>query len=220
LKLAEISIAKPRFAVAFQLTRECEHILRALDRRENLEVIRLPALPPSARRSSSLRTQRREGQFARYFSGAGMASIRMADVALTRTWIGRSPSLPLIAQRFIAKSSGARVLHAEFFEGHLGVVCAEPPSDDKDLAGLQEEFRAERITFSPVAQYRHLLVGLMDHNSKTLAMGLLETLDLKEGLAAVITPLRAVSAVRRIDFGLLRVQPNGRELGSVRSGSL
>jgi polynucleotide 5'-kinase involved in rRNA processing len=220
LKQAKFSLLQPEHVVALQRRGECEAILAPLAHSERLQVHRLPVPAAIASKTSLVRVQRRASRFARYFENAASRQFRLDEVTLTGTWLNSAPALAPHLTKFIGASLGTRVFHAERREGRLCVVTSGPIIAERGLGAVQEEFRTQELLVTPTPALRHLVVGLADGNDKLLGIGLLEALDFRRLEVGVLSPIRAPSAVRILHFGLLRVKPDGAELGVNRPGTV
>ena len=65
-----------------------------------------------------------------------------------------------------------------------------------------------------------LLIGLCDQLNDTLALGIIEGTDLKRKLLSIYTPLQDLGEVRSIQFGSIRLNSEGKELGKARISCL
>lgn len=218
LKQAKISLLQPEQVVAIQRRGECEPILAPLVHNEEIAVHRLPVPAVISPKTALLRAQRRASRFARYFEGAQTHRYLFDDVVFTGTWLNETRPLAPHLMKFIATSLGIRVFHAERQEGRLCIVSSGPITSESGVGAVQEEFRTQEMVVTPSTLLRHLVVGLADCNDKLLGIGLIEALDFRRREVGVLSPLRAPAAVRMIHFGLLRVKPDGAELGVNRPG--
>lgn len=220
LKQAKFSLINPRQVVAIQRRGECEPILAPLAHSEEVAVHRLPVPAIIANKTALVRAQRRASRFSRYFTEATVHRYHMDEVVLTGTWLnGERPLAPHL-MKFIGTSLGTRVFHAERQSGRLCIVSAGPITSEQGVGTVQEEFRTQEMAVTPSSALHHLVVGLADGNDKLLGIGLIEALDFRRREIGVLTPLRAPGAVRMLHFGLLRVKPDGAELGVNRPGSV
>ncbi len=220
LKQAKMALLGPRHVVVLQRKDECESLLGMLRYREDIEVHRLPVPSVVVSKSPAFRAQRRASRFARAFEDAEMRYYAFENVALTGTWLNDAAPLAPHLLKFISNSLRVRVFHAEQRDRHLGIVTNAMPTGDSGLALVQEQFRAHAITITPASRLRHLLVGLCDGNNRMLGMGLIEAVDFRRTELGIFTPIRAHAGVRIIQFGLLRVESTGKELGTNRPGEV
>ena len=58
-----------------------------------------------------------------------------------------------------------------------------------------------------------VLVGLNDREGYTLGLGILCGIDPEAGRITVFTPVRDVTRIRALQFGSIRLDTEGRELG-------
>jgi polynucleotide 5'-hydroxyl-kinase GRC3/NOL9 len=218
LKQAKIALLAPTDLVVLQPGRECEPILTPLKFTEGVRVHRPGIAKVIARKSSAMRSQRRAMRFARYFHESVTHTYDFDALAFTGTWLNGGPPMPAHHRKFMADALGLRVYYAEFESRHLGLLTSGYPAREQALSVLQEQFRPQEITVTPAAKVRHLLAGLADANDRLLGLGLIEALDVQRRQIGILTPIRARAAVKVVHFGLLRLQPDGKELGANRVG--
>jgi polynucleotide 5'-hydroxyl-kinase GRC3/NOL9 len=220
LKQGKFALLNPEQVVALQKRGECEPILASLAHSERVAVHRLPVPVVIANKTAVVRAQRRASRFARYFTGAQVHRYLLDEVALTGTWLnGERPLAPHL-MNFIGTSLGVRVFHAERQEGRLCIVSSGPIVSARGIGAVQEEFRTQELIVTHASSLRHLVVGMADGNDKLLGVGLIEELDFRRREIGILSPLRAPAAIRLLHFGLLRVKPDGNELGVNRPGAV
>jgi polynucleotide 5'-hydroxyl-kinase GRC3/NOL9 len=217
LKEAKAAILKPRHVVVLQRTDECEAMARALSGSPDRVIHRLPVPPVIARKPPAYRAQRRAAKFALYFRDSEVRSISFERAAFSHTWLNSGPPCAPHVHKFLANSAGARVMHAELHARFLGMVTDGPPT--KGLSLIHEQFKPESIAISPVQRFAGLLVGLSD-GSRLMGLGIVSRVDFVRRILEVQTPVRAVANVRLVDFGIIRVRPDGREIGTLRPGDV
>lgn len=220
LKQAKFALLTPRHVVAIQRKGECDAILAPLRDRTDITVHRL-AIPDVIKvKSPAFRAQRRMGKFARYFEDAALQTYGFDDITMTGTWLNQAPSIAPHLLKFLSSTLNARVYHAEEYHRHIGIVTNTLPVMDTRLTTIQEQFRAQAITVTPASRMRHLLVGMGDGSGKLLGLGLIEALDFRRRQIGLLTPIRAPGAVRVLQFGLLRIESTGKEIGTNRPGEV
>jgi|SRR5579872_4825585 len=220
LKHAKLALLAPDHVVALQRRHECEPALAPLKYRENVRIHRLPVPRVIVPKSPAFRAQRRAGRFARYFEGAELRHYNFDDVVMTGTWLNSAPPVAPHLLKFLSDALRVRVFYGEECDRHLGLVTNVLPQGESGLALAQEQFRAQAITITPAARLHHLLIGLADGNGKLLGLGLIESVDFRRRQVGVLTPIRAPAAIRLLQFGLLRVKPDGVEIGANRPGDV
>jgi polynucleotide 5'-hydroxyl-kinase GRC3/NOL9 len=220
LKQSKIRLLAPRHIVALQRHGECEPILVPFRFSERPAIHRLPVAKAITSKPPALRAQRRALRFAAYFANVPTHTFGFDDVAFAGTWLGTGKPLEAHLRRFLSQSLGVRVYHAEMAARHLGIVTDSLPHGDVGLAAVQETLRYQEITITPASRLRHLLTGLSDGDGKLLPVGLIDALDFRRRQIGILAPVRAPGAVRLLEFGLLRVRPDGTELGTNRPGDV
>jgi len=220
LKQSKLDILKPRHIVSLQRKEECEALLQTLRYRSDFRIHRLSVPSVVTSKSSGFRAQRRTARFARAFAESEMRYYGFEDVAFTGTWVNAAAPLAPHFLRFMSNSLKVRVFYAEECDRHMGIVCGSTPSGESGIALIQEQFRTNAITITPASYLRHLLVGLSDAGGRMLGIGLIEAVDFRRRQLGIFTPIRAHAAVRAIQFGLVRVEPSGKEIGHNRPGDV
>jgi polynucleotide 5'-hydroxyl-kinase GRC3/NOL9 len=220
LKHAKLSLLTPDHVVALARGRECDEALMPLKFTDRVHVHRLPVPAVIATKPPTLRAQRRAGGFARYFLNAELREYSLDDIALSGTWLNGGPCLPPHLLRFLSRSLGVYVYHAEEHERRICMMTRGWPPREEGIAAIQEQFRVPVLTITPAQRLHHLLTGLADQNGNWLGIGLIEALDFRRHTIGILTPLRAPTACRLIRFGTLRVKSDGTELGTIRPGEV
>ncbi|MCC6728900.1 MAG: hypothetical protein IT208_06125 [Chthonomonadales bacterium] len=220
LKHAKLSSLAPDHVVALQRHDECEAVLAGLRRSERTRVMRLPVAAAVATKPPGLRAARRAGRIARYFEGADLRTINFEDVAMRGTWLTAFAAVEPQVLRFLSASLRVHVHHAELGDRHLGIVVDRAPDDERLLDAVREQFRAQALTITVAGWLRHLVVGLEGGDGRLHGIGLLEAMDFRRRQVGILTPVRAVGAIRLLHFGTLRVQTSGSEVGTIRPGDV
>jgi polynucleotide 5'-hydroxyl-kinase GRC3/NOL9 len=220
LKWAKIELVAPGHIIALQRKDECEPLLAPFKHSSHPRIERLPIPGVIATKSPVYRAQRRAARFARYFDGAVLYRYRMDEVALAGTWLGSGRPVEPHFARFISNALKLRAYYAEETGSHLGIVTSGLPARDADIATVHEQFRTRAITITPAAKLQHLLVGLSDGDGKVLGVGLIESIHFGGREIGIVSPLRAPGAVKLIQFGIVRVKPDGTEVGTNRPGEV
>ena len=204
LKWAKVSALRPQTVVALQQQWELEPVLAPYRTRELPQVIRLRPSPQAQARSALARTARREQMFARYFQQAREQALPWQQVAVEGLPLFAGHALPAGDRERLERALGSPVLHAE--QGPAGALAIAAEAPRYELG----EWR--------VVESRHFdraLVGLVDGAGVTVGAGILRGWPAEGGRFQVVTPA-PVAQVRTLKLGFMRVDPSGRELGTVR----
>ncbi len=208
----------PSHIVALQRGTELEPFLPALHRRENCTLHLLPVPAAITHKTSRLRSQRRVMRFAAYFQNAVEYSYSFDDVAFRGTWLGTGSPLAAHMLKFAAQTlrTRAKVYYAERSDQHLGIMTSHPiPHDVPELGILQQELKAKSVTITAAPRLKHLLVGLETGGGKLLGLGSISAIDFRRRTLGILTPVRAPAAASVLQFGSLRVAPDGSEVGAL-----
>ncbi|HEY3298079.1 MAG TPA: Clp1/GlmU family protein [Armatimonadota bacterium] len=219
LQSSIIEALPARHIVALQKAKEAEHFLRFFDTWADCDVHRLPIAPGIHAKSPILRTQRRASRFHAYFTHGNSHELPLRELATSGTWLRTGDTLEPRYLKFAEKSLQTEVLHGERIDRGIYLVV-KSDYNRRGLDALQEQFKTRSIVTVPANRYPNLLVGLMDEHLHVLALGIVKGISFRSQTISVYTPLRSIAPVRSIRFGVLKVRPDGTEIGSVRPGEL
>lgn len=216
-------LTMPNHLVALQRRDELTPLFSPLTRRTSCQVHTPPIPPVIGIKPPKFRQQRRVMRFASYFADAKLYTYAMDEVGILGTWLNTGTPVAAHLHKFLSQTleSFGKVYYAELSGRHLGIMTSVPiPPQAPALALAQEPFKALSLSVTVAPKLRHLVVGLEDATGKLLGIGTLEALDFRRRTLGVMTPIRAPAAACVLRFGLLRVQPDGTELGVLKSGEL
>lgn len=221
LHLTTFDLLSPAHVVGLQRANELEPFLAPIRRREGCRIHTPPIPAVISRKSPKFRAQRRAMRFAATFQDAKLTTYSLDDVALIGPWLGGGVPVAANLLKFLnlALAPHARVYYAEMCDRHLGLMVSHPVAPTFPGLGLaQQELRAQSVSLTVAPRLKHLLLGLEGGNGRLLGLGLLEALDFRRRTLGVLTPVRAPAAARILRFGLLRIAPDGTEVGSLKPG--
>lgn len=219
LKTHKIELLSPRYIVALQRAGEAEHFLRLFDTWEDCTVYRLPLAPGIVPKSPALRTQRRAARFSEYFREGRECQLSLDKLATSGTWLRTGSRL---GPRFLEPAEGALgmpVLYGESIDQGVYLVTAGE-HDGRGTETLQEYFRTRNLVIVPASRYQHLIVSLLDSSLEVLSLGIVQGIDFRARAISLFTPLRSIAPVRSIRFGVLKLRPDGVEIGRLRPGEV
>lgn len=212
LKFHAVDIVSPRFVVALQKEVEVEHLLYPHAFRSGLLIRRLPVPPEAKALTREARLAARERRFKEYFRGAGFQDIFLSDVGVHGPGLKTGVRLGFRDINRLSKIIQGIVVYAELASDRL-FLLVDGDYADEELYGAREQYGVREVVALRTRELDHLLVGLNDGQNICLALGILRSIDVKEQVIKVITPLRDIAPVRIISIGTLRVSPAGAELG-------
>ncbi|MDO8586779.1 MAG: Clp1/GlmU family protein [Armatimonadota bacterium] len=219
LKTHKVHLLAPDHIVAIQRGHEIDSILGAFGKLEKCAVHNLKVSELARLKSPEMRASRRRVRFLKHFESAEEHVIRLDDVACWGTWLNTGRALTWQRVRRIEQILRIRILHAEATgQGYYVVVERMPQAEN--LADLRERVRARDVTVVPGSAFTYAYVGLADGRARLLDVGIVHAIDFRQRHVTVLTRLKTVAPVRLIQFGLMRVRPDGTELTKLRQGEI
>lgn len=211
MKRLKAELIRPDIIVILQKEGELEPLARALS--PYGEIVRL-GVSENARKVE--RDERREIRFEKwkaYFSGSRLVEFSLSDVAVTGTSLFNGRPLEESEKTLLSRALRWLVLAGWERDGHYTVVKA-------DEENFQRGYRSiHAVDFEKLS---NLLVGLIDGDGLCLGLGILKWVNFSNGTLQLLTPLseEALSEVREIRFGRMRVLETGEELALLRRDEL
>jgi len=203
LKRAKIEILYPEIIVLLQRTDELEHLVKGY---ASKKIVRINVSKKASFTSAEDRKKLRELPSTRYFKGARKIRLSLERIATDRCYFGTGKEMKIPGTLYAERLSG--------FEGIL-VVTQKFFSQEK-LKKLRKELGNIRNIIA--GKERGILVGLLDGKGDTLGMGRIEKIDYKRKEVLLTTPVKNGKKIRVIQFGSLKITPEGREAGFVSPG--
>lgn len=212
LKFQKIDLLSPRHLLALQRTDELEALLSPHEKRTGLKIHRLPIAEEATNKSREARRAHRERKFQEYFQGSRPLQLSLKEVELQGTWLKGGRRLKANELNFLAKALGAVVLYGERGLEGLDLLLSGGITTF-ELSTIKAALGVPEVRITQIEDLQGLLLGFNDGNNDTLALGVLQGLDLSRETLLCLTPLSDPKAVKLIQFGSLRIDPLGRELG-------
>ncbi len=207
LRLFEMELLNPDIVVALQRGKELEHLLKSVD---PAKVRRIAVSKQIRPRSKSDRTFLRELYLARYFEGASRLLLDLRKVSLERCYYRTGE--PLDPKGWGDNS----IVYAEKIpEGVL--VVADGGLSQETMQELVAKFRNVHVT--QLGSEKNVIVGLADANNELVGLGIVDEIDYAREKIAVITPVDDASKVASVQFGSMRITPEGKEIGTIKPGT-
>jgi len=219
LKTYKIDLLSPAHVVVIQREQEAAPLVAALSKVDKYTIHCVAAPAVAQIKSPELRAARRRLRFTKHFEGAEAHVIRLDDVSCWGTWLNTGRELPWQRIKAVEKILKTRVLHAEAVGGGFYVVVERAPTAS-DVKALQETAQVRDITVVVGSAFSNAYVGLMDSRANTLDVGIVQAIDFGQRHMIALSALKSVTPVRVVDFGLMRVRPDGTELAKLRPGEI
>ena len=221
LKTYKLELLNPGHIVAIQSAGEAEHFLRFFDTWEDCEIHRLAPSPDARPKPSMLRTQRRAVRFQEYFRNGQAHDVLLDKIATSGTWLHTGDPLEPKYIKFAERALRSTIYHGEMVDkGVFLVASVAGPVTERALAELREFFHTKGVLVIPAGTYQNLIVGMMDGHLDLLALGVIRGIDFRSQTVSVFTPLRSMAPVKSIRFGVLKLKPDGTEIGRMRPGEI
>ena len=208
LQLYTLELIDPDMVVTLQRERELEHLLASVSQSK---VKRLPVSTKVRPRTPSERASLRAMLLGKYFEDAGKLSLDLRKVRFERCYLhtGRPIDLGEIKVR-------AQIVHAEQMPEGLLVVSKKRLSE-----GVLRELKAKfgNVRAITKGSERKVIVGLTNDANELLGIGVIERIDYERGQMMVITPVKSAGEVAAVQFGSMRIKPDGVEIGTIKPGT-
>ncbi|MFP4687291.1 MAG: Clp1/GlmU family protein [bacterium] len=206
VKQGKIDMLNPDKIVLLQKEEELEHLVCTVgeERVKRVKVSdKVTPTPPSERKGL------RERSMKNYLKDASLKTIDLEEFGLERTYFGSGRELDL-------EIPG--ILHAEklsAWEGVLVVANGELSAEAREALSDYGQIRL----IKPGGE-KGVLIGFTSEHDVCLGLGVIESIDYKNKVMKVHTPLENPEEAFRIQFGSLRYKPNGNENGFIEPGML
>ena len=208
LQLALVELIRPKLVVALQRGDELDHLLASIGR---AKVKGIPVSKAVRPRTPGERAFLRRSIFAEYFKDVRRFTLDIRTLGFQRCHFQTGKTLDLKIP-----SMQTRVVHAELMpEGVL--VVSKGALSRRELSKLRSEFGHVKTVTE--GSERNLLVGLANGENELLGLGIIDKIDYIRKRIAITTPLKGTSEVKLIQFGSMRIRPDGEELESLKPWS-
>lgn len=193
--------------------------LRTLQRGLPPGHIHRPGVLPAVRKKTpTVRSLRRTAKFAQYFEDAREWELPV-DEGIIRgglLFLGRPLRPPALES--LQEQVPARLLHVEQDEDGVRVITAGNPSREAKAA-LSQRF-GRRVVVLEAGRLKYLVVGLLDLDGETVAIGSVQRVDFRRRRLRIATPWLDPDAIGGFIWGTARVTPEGKELEALRRGEI
>ena len=208
LQLYTLEIINPDMVVALQRERELEHLLASVFPGK---VKRLPVSTKVRPRTHGERASLRAMLLGKYFEAAGKLILDMRKVRFERCYLNTGKPIDLGELRV-----QAQIVHAEQMPEGLLVVSKKRLSE-----GVFRELEAKfgHVRAITKGSERNVIVGLTNDENELLGVGIIERIDYERGQMMVITPVKSAGEVSAVQFGSMRIKPDGVEIGTIKPGT-
>lgn len=219
LKTYKIDLIQPRHLVAIQKYDEVNYLLNSVTKNQDLIIHSVKASQKARRKPQQYRAMRRRTMFYDAFNDAQGHVLKLDQVAFRNTFFTTGEPVSWHHLKEIEDILGNRILHAEII-GRGFYIVTEGQHDTRHWSTLTERYNTREITIVPATAFQHVLVGLLDGTGLCLDLGLLQAVDFKQKHMFILSRMKTVSPVKIVQFGSIRVRPDGTEIGKLSPGEI
>jgi polynucleotide 5'-hydroxyl-kinase GRC3/NOL9 len=219
LKTYKADLIRPDYLIGIEKHREIDHLLMPFAKVASVKVRRVISSEEVRRKPTEFRTARRQLNFYKHFHDAPGHIIRLDDVSCWNTWLGTGRPVKWQYIKSAEQSLKCRILHAEVTGRGIFMISERRCRADGHRA-VEELFKTGNITIANGESFHSLLVGLADENANTLNVGIVQAIDFKQRFIFVLSPLKTISPVSVVQFGAIRVSPDGKEIETLKQGDI
>ena len=207
LHRSEIEMLSPDIIILLQRSDELEHLVKNYPR---AKVARLPVAKGPLPRNHEERKGLREAMYKKYFKEAGYVELDLDGVQTDRAYFKTGKEIKL---------EGIQYLWAERLSGLEGLlVVTEGPLSEEESVMVKREMGVYNLKNILAGNEKNLMVGLLDSTGEVLGIGIIDRIDYKAKRMKIFTPVKEKEKIRTIQFGSLRLTPEGTEAGFVEPG--
>jgi len=207
LHRSEIEMLSPDVIILLERSSELEHLVKNYPQEK---IVRLPVEKGPSPRNHEERKGLRETMYKKYFQQAGYVELDLDEVQTDRAYFKTGKEIKL---------EDIQYLWAERLSGWEGVlVVTEEPLSEEESIIVKREAGVHNLKNIITGNEKNLMVGLLDSTGEVLGIGIIDRIDYKARRIRIFTPVREKEKIRTIQFGSLRLTPEGTEAGFVEPG--
>jgi len=207
LHRSEIEMLSPDVIILLQRSDELEHLIKNYPQEK---VVRLPVQKGPLSRNHEERKGLREMMYKKYFKGASYIELGLDEIQTDRAYFKTGKEIKL---------QGIQYLWAERLSALEGLlVVTEEPLSEEEFIMVKKEEGVYNLKNILAGNEKNLMVGLLDSAGEVLGIGIVDGIDYKGRKIRIFTPVREKEKIRTIQFGSLKVTPEGIEAGFVEPG--
>jgi len=210
LKAAKVALVDPDMIIALQREDEVEHLLAPYSRRSRPATVRLPVSRRVEKKTWEERKARRERKFAQRLAHGTPLEFSLRSVAVEGSFSLTGSALPGHWLSHLEEVLGCPVQYAE--RSDQATLAIVEGADANEMEIIRLRAHQAGVVARSSAEFKNILVGLMDASGATLDIGVTSNMDLRKQTVTIHTALDAGAKVACIRLGYMRVAPDGREM--------
>lgn len=206
LQLYGAELLEPDLIVALQREDELEHLLRSISG----EIRTISVSEKVRKRSQKERSFLRQKTLADYFEGFKKIPLDLEKVKLERCYLNTGKDID-------PKSLGVKgILHAEKVPEGL-VIVSENGVSEEEIQKLEEKYG--RVISIKKGDEKYVLTALIDEDKDLLGIGVIDKIDCEKKKLDILTPIQNGKKVSAVQLGSMKINLDGKEVGTVRPGT-
>lgn len=212
-KTSLIKNIRPQAIIGLQRIDELDHIIMRAEG-EGFKVYRLNPSPSVIKtKGREVRKEMRAQGYKKFLRDNTLRCIPMNWVQLEYTLLGNGARLNANRLDELEEFIGCNVIYCEDTLKEMFVVIKEEDRlSYEDIKKLEKIFN-KTIQIVIDGSERGLLVGLLDQNRQFLGLGVLSKVDYEKKKLRLFTTFK--ERVSIVQFGLMKIDRNGKELGVI-----
>jgi len=207
LHRSEIEMLSPDVIVLLQRSDELEHLVKNYSPEK---IFRISVTKGPSPRNHDERKGLREAMYKKYLKQAGYLELDLDEIQTDRAYFKTGKEIKL---------EGIQYLWAERLSGLEGLLLVtEGPLSEEESIMVKREVGVYNLKNILAGNEKNILVGLLDSMGDVLGIGIIDGIDYKARKIRIFTPVKEKEKIRTIQFGSLRLTPEGTEAGFVEPG--
>lgn len=148
--------------------------------------------------------------YKKYLKQAGYLELNLDEIQTDRAYFKTGKEIKL---------EGIQYLWAERLSGLEGLLLVtEGPLSEEESIMVKREVGVYNLKNILAGNEKNILVGILDSMGDVLGIGIIDRIDYKARKIRIFTPVKEKEKIRTIQFGSLRLTPEGTEAGFVEPG--
>ncbi|MFB0526718.1 MAG: Clp1/GlmU family protein [bacterium] len=207
LHRSEIEMLSPDVIILLQRSDELEHLVKSYPREK---IVRIPVTKGPSPRNHEERKVLREAMYKKYLKQADYVELDLDEIQTDRAYFKTGKEIKL---------EGIQYLWAERLSGLEGLLLVtERPLSEEESIMVKREVGVYNLKNILAGNEKNILVGLLDSIGEVLSIGIIDRIDYKARKIRIFTPVKEKEKIKTIQFGSLRLTPEGTEAGFVEPG--
>ena len=207
LHRSEIEMLSPDVIILLQRSDELEHLIKNYSQEK---IVRIPVSKGSSPRNHEERKGLRETMYKKYLKQADYIELDLDEIQTDRVYFKTGKEIKLESTQY---------LWAERLSGLEGLLLVtERPLSEEESIMVKRKVGVYNLKNILAGNEKNILVGLLNSMGEVLGIGIIDRIDYKARKIKIFTPVKEKEKIRIIQFGSLRLTPEGTEAGFVEPG--